>query len=98
MGVLCLATEPSHPALTAADSALAEGVAALIGVALENARLYDDARYLAQRDPVTGLLNHRGINAQLEKELARSERSGGCFAVVMMDLTTSSCSTIPMAT
>jgi diguanylate cyclase (GGDEF)-like protein len=86
MGVLCLATEPDHPDLTAADSALAEGIAALIGVALENARLYDDARYLAQRDPVTGLLNHRGINAQLEKELARSQRSGGCIALVMMDL------------
>ena len=86
LGVLCLATEPGHPSLSAADSALAAGIAALVGVALENARLYDDARYLAQRDPVTGLLNHRGINTQLEKELARNGRSGGCFAVVMMDL------------
>ena len=86
LGVLCLATEPDHSGLTAADSILAEGIAALVGVALENARLYDDARYLARRDPVTGLLNHRGINAQLEKEVARSERSGGCLAVVMMDL------------
>lgn len=53
---------------------------------MENARLYDDAKFLSQRDSVTGLLNHRGINALLEKELARSERSGGHFAVVMMDL------------
>jgi diguanylate cyclase (GGDEF)-like protein len=86
LAVLCLATERDHPRLTAADSALAQGIAALVGVALENARLYDDARYLAERDSLTGLLNHRGINAHLEKELARSERSGGCFAVVMMDV------------
>jgi diguanylate cyclase (GGDEF)-like protein/PAS domain S-box-containing protein len=86
LGALCLATKPDHPVLSAAGATLAEGVAALVGVALENARLYDDAQYLAQRDPVTGLLNHRGINTQLEKELARSGRSGGSFAVVMMDL------------
>jgi diguanylate cyclase (GGDEF)-like protein/PAS domain S-box-containing protein len=86
LGVLCLATKPDHPGLTPAESALADGIASFVAVAMENARLYDDARYLAQRDPVTGLLNHRGINTQLEKEVARSERSGECFAVVMMDL------------
>ena len=86
LGLLCLATKPGHPSLTSQDSALAAGIAALVGVALENARLYDDARYLAERDPVTSLLNHRGINSELEKELCRNERSGGCFSVVMMDL------------
>jgi diguanylate cyclase (GGDEF)-like protein/PAS domain S-box-containing protein len=86
LGLVCLATKPGHPGLSSQDSALAAGIAALVGVALENARLYDDARYLAERDPVTGLLNHRGINSELEKELSRNERSGGCFSVVMMDL------------
>jgi diguanylate cyclase (GGDEF)-like protein/PAS domain S-box-containing protein len=86
IALFCLATKGDHGPLTAADSALADGVAALIGVALANARLYDDAKYLSQRDPVTGLLNHRGIRAPLDKELARSERSGGHFAVMMMDL------------
>ena len=86
LAVLCLGTKKSHTPLTEAESALADGFAALMGVALENARLYDDAKYLSQRDPVTGLLNHRGINTLLDKELARCERSGGHFAVVMMDL------------
>ena len=86
LAVLCLGTKKGRPPLTEAESALADGFAALIGVALENARLYDDAKFLSQRDPVTGLLNHRGINALLDKELARCERSGGHFAVVMMDL------------
>jgi diguanylate cyclase (GGDEF)-like protein/PAS domain S-box-containing protein len=86
LSLLCLGTKKSRAAFTEAELALANSLAALIGVALENARLYDDAKFLSQRDPVTGLLNHRGINALLEKEQARSERSGGNFAVVMMDL------------
>ena len=86
LAVLCLGTKKGRAPLTEAEVALANSFAALMGVALENARLYDDAKFLSQRDPVTGLLNHRGINALLEKEQARSERSGGHFAVVMMDL------------
>jgi diguanylate cyclase (GGDEF)-like protein/PAS domain S-box-containing protein len=86
LAVLCLVTDASRASLSEADIALAEGVAALTGVALENARRYDDAKFLSQRDSVTGLLNHRGISALLDKELARSERAGGYFAVVMMDL------------
>ncbi len=86
LAVLCLGTTKCRAPLTEAEVALADSFAALMGVALENARLYDDAKFLSQRDPVTGLLNHRGINALLEKEQARSERSAGHFAVVMMDL------------
>jgi diguanylate cyclase (GGDEF)-like protein/PAS domain S-box-containing protein len=86
LAMLCLGTKKDRAPFTDEELVLANSFAALMGVALENARLYDDAKFLSQRDPVTGLLNHRGINALLEKELARSERSGGHFAVVMMDL------------
>jgi diguanylate cyclase (GGDEF)-like protein len=55
-------------------------------VALENARRFEEAHYLAHRDPVTGLLNHRGMNARLEEERARCDRVAGNFSVVMMDL------------
>jgi diguanylate cyclase (GGDEF)-like protein len=50
------------------------------------ARMYEEARYLADRDPVTGLLNHRSIGAEIEREVARSQRSGSCFALIMMDI------------
>lgn len=65
---------------------LASAVASQIAVAFENARRFEDAHYLAHRDPVTGLLNHRGMNERLEQELARCARIGSKFSVVMMDM------------
>ena len=38
---------------------LEESIGAQLGVALENAQQYEDALILAERDSVTGLLNHR---------------------------------------
>jgi diguanylate cyclase (GGDEF)-like protein len=65
---------------------LASAMAAQIAVAFENARRFEDAHYLAHRDPVTGLLNHRGMNERLEQELARCQRISSHFSVVMMDM------------
>ena len=65
---------------------LASALAAQIAVAFENARRFEDAHYLAERDPVTGLLDHRGMNSRLEQELARCARMGSKFSVVMMDM------------
>jgi diguanylate cyclase (GGDEF)-like protein len=65
---------------------LAQSLASQVAVALDNARRYEDAHYLAERDPVTGLLNHRGMNKRLQQELARCARTGSQCAVVMMDV------------
>jgi diguanylate cyclase (GGDEF)-like protein len=64
-----------------ADRALADDVlerfgelAATVGPALENARLYSEARRLADTDPLTNLRNRRYFNERLRRECARARR------------------------
>ena len=60
--------------------ALAESMGAQLGVAVDNARRYEEAVDLADRDPLTGLLNHRAVHARLEQELRRADRTRGSIA------------------
>ena len=55
-------------------------------VALENARLYDAARSLADRDPLTGLYNHRFLHERLGEELLRSARAHQPVSILMLDI------------
>jgi diguanylate cyclase (GGDEF)-like protein len=55
-------------------------------VALENARLYEAARSLADRDPLTGLYNHRFLHERLGEELLRSARAQQPLSVLMLDI------------
>lgn len=72
--------------------ALAETILILrdISLQLENEqamrRLYEAQKELAQRDPLTGLLNHRQMQAALDHELSQATRQGHPLAVVMIDL------------
>ncbi|HZK48592.1 MAG TPA: diguanylate cyclase [Thermoleophilia bacterium] len=65
---------------------LSEAIGAQLGVAIENAGQYDRARYLAERDSVTDLYNHRSLHSRVEQEFNRAQRIGGIFSLVMMDL------------
>ncbi len=49
---------------------------------------YLKARELADRDPVTGLLNHRAMYRQMERELSRAKRSPSppLFSLVVIDV------------
>ncbi|MBV9279345.1 MAG: GGDEF domain-containing protein [Chloroflexi bacterium] len=62
-----------------------EHIAAATSVAQHIARLLEYGRDAA-RDPVSGLLNRRTFEDMLERELARSKRTGNPFAVVFIDL------------
>jgi diguanylate cyclase (GGDEF)-like protein len=55
-------------------------------MALENARLYEDARNLADRDPLTGFYNHRYLHERLGEEVVRSQRARRPLSVLMLDL------------
>jgi diguanylate cyclase (GGDEF)-like protein len=55
-------------------------------MALENARLYEEARKLADRDPLTGFYNHRFLHERLGEEVVRSRRAGRPLSVLMLDL------------
>ncbi|MEO7715664.1 MAG: diguanylate cyclase [Capsulimonas sp.] len=45
-----------------------------------------EAEERADRDPLTGLWNHRAFHKRLEEEAARSERDGGALTVAMIDV------------
>ena len=52
----------------------------------QQARALREATERADRDPLTGLLNHRAFHKRLEEEAARAQREGTALAVVMLDL------------
>jgi diguanylate cyclase (GGDEF)-like protein len=66
--------------------ALARTMANEAAMALENARLYEDARNLADRDPLTGFYNHRFLHERLGEEVVRAQRSRHPLGVLMVDL------------
>src|SRR5512132_1947467 len=65
---------------------LARTMANEAAMALENARLYEDARNLADRDPLTGFYNHRYLHERLGEEVVRAQRSRRPLSVMMLDL------------
>ncbi|MFP5343035.1 MAG: GAF domain-containing protein [Candidatus Limnocylindria bacterium] len=65
---------------------LARTMANEAAMALENARLYEDARKLADRDPLTGFYNHRFLHERLGEEVVRSQRARRPLSLLMLDL------------
>lgn len=65
---------------------LAQTMANEAAMALENARLYEDARKLADRDPLTSFYNHRFLHERLGEEVVRSQRGRRPLSVLMLDL------------
>ncbi len=65
---------------------LARTMANEAAMALENARLYEDARKLADRDPLTGFYNHRFLHERLGEEVVRSQRGRRPLSLLMLDL------------
>jgi diguanylate cyclase (GGDEF)-like protein len=57
-----------------------------LGIAIENARLYEKTRALSLRDSLTGLWNHEELLRILGLELARADREGSAVGVIMADL------------
>ncbi len=72
--------------LEAAQLDLARAMANEAAMALENARLYEAARRLADRDPLSGFLNHRAFHERLGEEILRAHRSRRPVSVLMLDL------------
>jgi diguanylate cyclase (GGDEF)-like protein len=51
-----------------------------------NLKLRETLRRQSIRDPLTGLFNRRYLEETLERELRRTERSGGTLGLIMLDL------------
>jgi diguanylate cyclase (GGDEF)-like protein len=60
-----------------------EELAATFGPALGNARLYSEARRLAEIDPLTNLRNRRYFNERLRCECARARRYERCLGLLL---------------
>jgi diguanylate cyclase (GGDEF)-like protein len=65
---------------------LARAMANEAAMALANAQLYETARALADRDPLTGFYNHRFLHERLGEEILRARRAGSPLALLMVDL------------
>ena len=50
------------------------------------ARLREELQALARTDPLTGLLNRRGLEESLDRESARVRRTGGSVCLALIDL------------
>jgi diguanylate cyclase (GGDEF)-like protein len=68
------------------DMSVLESYAAQVAIALANARLYQNERSLAARDPLTGLLNHRSFHEALSAEMRRCATEQFFSSVVLIDL------------
>jgi diguanylate cyclase (GGDEF)-like protein len=65
---------------------LARTIANEASIALENARLYEEARSLADRDPLTGFFNHRYLHERFGQEAVRARRTHRPLSLLMLDL------------
>ncbi len=86
VGVIEVVDYRSSEAWSAADVRSCQALASLAAVSVRNAQLVAELRDLADRDPLTGLLNHRAFYQALEQQHAQSLRTGEPLAVLVADL------------
>jgi two-component system, cell cycle response regulator len=55
-------------------------------LALQNAWLLEQVRGLAATDALTGIANRRTFDAELAREVSRSDRSGSALALIIVDI------------
>jgi diguanylate cyclase (GGDEF)-like protein len=57
-----------------------------IGIAVENAKLYEETKTSSLQDPLTGLGNRRFMEMQLEKSFQAAKRYGEGLSVILCDI------------
>ena len=55
-------------------------------IAIENAAAYEETKQLATTDALTGVANHRELEAYLDRELQRAAKAGESCALIICDL------------
>ncbi len=74
------------PALTSDDIAHIHALSMEIGIALERAQQYEEAREQADRDFVSGLYGHRALQREVQRALKASSRRDEPLSIVAMDI------------
>ncbi|KPJ99929.1 MAG: hypothetical protein AMK71_08910 [Nitrospira bacterium SG8_35_4] len=84
-GILCLYLPPD---ITVDDGTvkLLYSLGNQIGVAIDNARLYEETKKYSLRDPLTGLANRRMMHIVFDRSLNRAKRFREPFSVIMLDI------------
>ena len=71
---------------TEADLELLAAVSSQVGMALENARLFQEVKTLAITDGMTSLYNHRYFRERFKVELERANRYKRPISLIMIDI------------
>ncbi len=85
VGVLCIYTRPNAE-LNERTLTLLSTLGNQIGIAVNNARLFEEAKFYSIQDHLTGLLNRRSLQVQMEKCIEAAKRYGETFSVIMLDI------------
>ena len=85
VGALALYAQASE-AFTADHKRLLLAIAPKAAHAIENSLRFERAANAADTDDLTGLANARFLFSHLQREIAGCARTGGSFAVILMDL------------
>jgi diguanylate cyclase (GGDEF)-like protein/PAS domain S-box-containing protein len=57
-----------------------------VGIAIENAKLYEETKALSLHDPLTGLANRRMLDIIFERNFIRARRFSSPLSVLMLDI------------
>ena len=68
------------------DLSILATLAGYATIAIQNARLYEQAKHLAITDGLTELYNHRYLHEALERTLDRCTRDGQPLALIMLEI------------
>jgi diguanylate cyclase (GGDEF)-like protein len=84
-GVLCLYLPPD---VTVDENIikLFDALGNQIGVAIDNARLYEKTKKYSLHDPLTGLANRRMMHIVFDRSINRAKRYKEPFSVIMLDI------------
>ncbi len=84
-GVLSL-EHPEPVAYSPSDQHVLEIVATYVAQAIQVAHLHDRLKHNGNRDPLTGLLNHREFYQRLEEEVSRVKMTAGKLGIAIIDV------------
>lgn len=85
VGVLCCQIETGYQ-LNEQQRELLSSLGRQLGMAVENIRLYEEARALSLHDPLTGLANRRYLDISYASQVAQSKRHAQPFSLMLLDI------------
>lgn len=85
LGVLYLYLPPDEE-VDALELKTLESIGNLVGMAINNSKLYEKTKSLSMQDPLTGLANRRLMYLELDRNIAKAKRYKGPFSIIMIDI------------